>query len=127
MVLALAVGLFIGLVGLVGVVAPHVLETVSRYTLSPVRLSVAAVLRILIGVVLLRSASASRAPLALRTFGAVAITAGIAFLFMPTDVAKRIVDWWVGQGPVLMRLWPAIALVAGIVVVWATIPERRAT
>jgi hypothetical protein len=125
MALVLAIGFLIAAVGAVGVVAPHVLQSISRYTVTPTGLYVAAALRIVIGVALVRVAAASRAPWLLRGLGFIAIAAGIVTLFLGVDRAGAILAWWSGQGPVLIRLWPALALVFGVIMVWAVIPRRR--
>ena len=41
------------------------------------------------------------------------------------DQVQAIVQWWLAQGPVGMRLWPALALLFGAVLVWAAVPARR--
>jgi hypothetical protein len=126
MALVLAIGFFIAAVGAVGVVAPHLLQSASRYAMTPTGLYGAAALRIVIGVVLVRVAAASHAPRLLRSLGVIAIAAGIITLFLGVDRAGAILTWWSGQGPVFMRLWPALALVFGVIMVWAVIPRRRA-
>ena len=126
MALVLVVGLLIAAVGGIGVVAPHVLQGISRYTVTPVGLYVVAALRVAIGVALVRVAAVSRAPSLLRVLGFVAIAAGIGTLFLGVDRAGAILAWWSGQGPVLIRLWPALALVFGVIMVWAVVPRRRA-
>jgi amino acid permease len=126
MALVLAIGIFITAVGAAGVVAPHILQSISQYTATQTGLYVAAVLRIVIGVALFRAAAASRAPRLLRGLGVIAIAAGIGTLFLGVDRAGAILAWWSSQGPVFIRLWPALALVLGVIVVWAVIPRRRA-
>jgi hypothetical protein len=126
MVLVLAIGLLIAAVGAVGVVAPESLQNVARYTVTPVGLAVAAILRIAIGVALVREAAASRAPRLLRALGFIAIAAGIMTLFLGVDRAGAILDWWSGQDPLLIRLWPALALLIGVVIVLSVLPRRRA-
>ena len=125
MVLVLAIGFLIAAVGAVGVVAPHILQSISRHALTPTGLYGAAALRVLIGVVLVRVATASRAPRLLRGLGVIAIAAGVITLFLGVDRAGAILAWWSGQGPVFMRLWPAFALVFGVIIVLAVIPRRR--
>jgi len=94
--------------------------------MTPTGLYFEAALRIVIGVVLVRVAAASRAPRLLRGLGVIAIAKGIITLFLGVDRAAAILAWWSGQGPVVMRLWPAIALVFGLIIVWTVIPRRRA-
>ena len=126
MALVLAIGFLIAALGAIGVVAPHILQSISRYTVTQTGLYVAAALRVVIGVALLRAAAASRAPRFLRFLGVIAIAAGIGTLFLGVDRAAAILAWWSGQGAFLIRLWPALGLVFGVIVVWAVIPRRRA-
>lgn len=126
MALVLVIGLLIAVVGGVGVVSPDVLQSISRYAVTPVGLYLAAAFRIAVGVVLVLVAAGSRAPRVLRVLGFIAIAAGLVTLFLGVDRARAIVDWWSGQGPVSMRLWPALALLFGVLIVVAALPRRRA-
>jgi hypothetical protein len=126
MAAVLVIGLFVALIGGVGVVAPQVLQGISRYTVTPLGLYLASAFRIFVGVALVRGAAASRAPGLLRVLGFIAIGAGIVTLLLGVARAREIVNWWLGQGPVLIRLWPGIALGFGVFLVWAAAPRRRA-
>lgn len=125
--LALAVGLFVAAVGIAGIVAPHALQTIARYSITPLGLYVAAAVRVVFGVILIRSAPASRAPGVLRVVGFIALVAGVITPFLGVDRAHAIFDWWSVQGPLLIRLWPALALIFGILIVYAVNPARRIT
>jgi hypothetical protein len=125
MALVLAIGFLIAALGAIGVVAPHILQSISRYTVTPIGLWVAALFRIVIGVALVRAAAASRAPRLLRGLGVIAIAAGIGTLFLGVDRATAILAWWSGQGAFFIRLWPALAFVFGVIMVWAVVPRRR--
>lgn len=124
--LALAIGLFVAAIGMVGIVAPHSLQAIARYSVTPLGLYVAAAVRVAFGVVLIRAAPASRAPKALRVLGFIALVGGLITPFIGVDRARAISDWWSAQGPVLIRLWPALAFVFGVFIAYAVKPGRRA-
>ena len=105
--------------------APEVLKMISQYTVTSLGLYVVAVFRLVIGAALVRVAAASRAPRTLRVLGVVTLVSGVITFFLGVDRAREIVNWWLGQGPVLMRLWPGLALILGAVMVWAVFPRGR--
>jgi hypothetical protein len=123
MPLMLFFGLFIALVGGVGVVAPDVLMGVARYAVTPLGLYLAAAFRIVVGIVLIRFAARTRFPTVLRVLGFFVIAAGIVTAFLGVDRTHAILNWWAGLGPIGMRLLPAIALVVGVIIVVAARPR----
>jgi FtsH-binding integral membrane protein len=124
--LALAIGLFVAAIGIVGIVAPPSLQAIARYSVTLLGLYVAAAARIAFGVILVRAAPASRAPKVLRLLGLIALVGGLITPFIGVDRARAISDWWSTQGPLVIRLWPALALVFGVFIAYAVKPERRA-
>jgi hypothetical protein len=124
--LALVVGLLIAAIGLVGVVAPPVLQAISNTFMSPSGLVAAAVIRIALGTVLMFAAAGSRLPGFLRGLGLFAVLAGIVTLFLGDQRAHEIQRWWLNQGPIFIRLFPALALVLGVLIVFTLIPAKRA-
>jgi hypothetical protein len=117
--IALFIGLFITAVSIVGAVAPSVLLTVAQYFVTPLGLYAAAALRIAFGIVLVRAASASRAPAALRTLGFVVLVAGFMTLFVGVDRARAMLEWLSAQGSAFTRLLYGLALALGVFVVHA--------
>lgn len=124
--LALLVALLIALIGLTGVVAPDRLMTMAQCTATPVGIYLAAALRIGIGLVLARVAPVSRAPKTLRIFGVLAVIAGVTTLFLGTERAQALLEWWLAQGPAFIRLWAGLPLVLGGFIVYAVAAGRRA-
>ncbi|HEY6929343.1 MAG TPA: hypothetical protein VJA66_06675 [Thermoanaerobaculia bacterium] len=118
-------GVFVAVVGLLGVVAPDRLQAISRYTLTPLGLTAVGTFRIVFGIVLVLAARGSRGPTWLRFVGFVAVVAGVVTLFLDVDRARAILEWWSNQGPALMRLWPGLALVLGFSVASAAAPAYR--
>jgi hypothetical protein len=123
--LAIAVGLLIAALGLAGVVAPQILETISNAFMSESGLIAAAIIRIALGLVLMLAARGSRSPAFLRALGLFAVVAGVITFFLGVERAHQIQLWWLAQGPILIRLFPALALVFGLLIVLAVIPRRQ--
>ena len=123
--LGLLVAFFVALIGLIGVVVPDRLVTIGPYLVTPVGIYVAATLRIGIGLVLARVAPVSRAPRTLRIFGVIAVIAGVVTLFLGTERAQAILEWWSAQGPGFIRLWAGLPLVLGGFIAYAVVPGRR--
>jgi membrane protein HdeD len=126
-VLAIAIGLLLAAVGIVGVVAPSFIVEIGRSLLIPIALYVVAAFRIGVGVVLLLAAPDSRLPTVLRIFGIVIILAGVFTLFVGVEHSRAILDWWSNQGPLFMRFCLAGPLIIGLFIVYAfTAPRRTA-
>ena len=124
--LALLVALLISLVGLTGVVSPETLAALGRHALTPTGLLIVAAVRILIGIILMLAAPISRAPRTLRVLGIIAIIAGVATPFIGIETSRRVMDWWLAQGYVHLRLHAGIAVVLGGLLAYAVAPRRRA-
>ena len=118
---ALLVALFTIVVGIVGLVSPDSLTTVRRlYFATPVRLYAAGAVRVVMGLVVILCARASRAPRTLRALGAVMCMQGLAAtLFFGPDRARAILEWETMQGTALLRVGAAVALAAGGFVAFA--------
>ncbi len=117
--IALFVGLLILALGFIGIVAPGVPLALGQRLLTPVGLYLAGALRVLIGLVLLGAASASRMPRTLRVCGILAVAAGIATPIFGVERAHAIMTWWMAQGSVIVRLWAMLALAFGGVITYA--------
>ena len=110
------------LLGLTGVLAPDRFMTICQYSVTPIGIYVAAALRIGIGLVLAWVAPVSRAPKTLRIFGVIAVIAGVTTLFIGTERAQAILEWW-DQGPSCMRLWAGLPLVLGGFIAYAILHQ----
>ena len=124
--LALALSLFVVILGAIGIIRPEALLGVARHFQSPAGLYVAAAIRIVLGVALLFAASTSRAPGVIRVLGIVVLVAGFITPFVGPERARAIIDWWSSQGPLSMRAWGGFALAFGSFLVWALIPKSSA-
>jgi hypothetical protein len=110
---ALLVAIFIGAVGIVGIVSPDSLTTVRRqYFATPVRLYAAGAVRVAMGLVLILVARVSRAPKTLRVLGAVMCAQGLTATLLGLDRAQTILEWEV-MHPMLLRAGAIVALASG--------------
>jgi hypothetical protein len=124
--LAVWFGIFVMIVGVVGVVAPSALLGAAEYSTTPIGLYVLAALRIGIGIVLLQVARSSRAPKVIRALGAIAVAAGVVTAFIGVDRGRAMVAWEIAQGTTLIRLGALIAVVFGGFIVFAVTSRRTA-
>jgi hypothetical protein len=123
--LTVLIGVFVLVVGLVGVTAPSALLRAADYVTTPIGLYAVAALRIGIGIVLILVAPTTRAPKPIRVLGAIAIAAGVITAFVGVDRVRAIVAWETAQGPTLIRLSALLALLFGGFIVFA-VTRRRA-
>jgi len=110
---ALLVALFATFVGMVGLVSPDSLIAVGRHVITPVGLYAIAVLRVGIGLLLIRVAPISRAPRTLRACGAVVVVAGLLTPLFGVDRIRAILEWEATQGTALVRAGAVMAAAAG--------------
>lgn len=122
--LAVFFGFIIAGIGLLGAAAPTILLEATPFLLTNAGLYSAAAFRIIVGVVLLAAAAASRMPRTLRVLGALIVLGGIVTLFIGVDRAQAMVDWWAALGPAFMRGWAFLAVLFGSFIIHAS---RRAT
>jgi hypothetical protein len=123
--LALLVGMLIVAEGILGIAAPDpFLKAVRSFQTTPV-IYLAAAIRLVFGVVLVRAAPTSRAPRVLRVFGYLMVIGGLLTPFVGGQAARVILDWWSAGGPGLVRVWAAAAAALGIFIVYLVAPKRR--
>jgi len=122
--IAVACGVLMTAIGIVGIADPSLLLDATRFTLTSIGLYIAAAFRVVFGLVLIRVAFTSRMPRTLRTLGAIIFVAGIITPFVGVERARRIVAWWVSQGIAFMRIWASVALIFGLFIIYAVIPRR---
>ena len=121
---ALSIGLLIVVQGIVGLAVPEVFVGIVRTLQAPPVIYFAAFIRFVFGVVLFAAAPRSRAPLVLRVLGLLISLGGLLTPFIGVSFARVILDWW--ADPASVRVWAAAALCLGVLIVYATMPARRA-
>jgi hypothetical protein len=119
---ALILSMLMVALGILGFVSPHRLADLARSFLTPGGLVLAAVIRILFGVVLVFAAPTSRASEFVRVIGIISVVAGVMVPLLRVDQHRKILDWWVDRGSGFMRIWSAVGLVLGLVLAYAFIP-----
>jgi len=121
---AAIVGVMIAGVGLLGVAAPLVLLDLGRWLLGPGGLYAVAVIRIAFGLLLLRVASISRMPKALRVIGAVILINGVMTPFVGVERSEALLNWFSNQGTMFVRAAATLAIAFGAFVVYLVSPRR---
>jgi hypothetical protein len=126
--LAFVAGLVILAIGVIGVVEPSALVWLAPHVLTSEAFYVIGVVRIGLGVVLISVASQCRAPRLLRVVGYFVLFAGFATVAtgaLAMERARAIIDWWLQEGPVLVRLTGGGVVVFGGFIACACAPGRR--
>ena len=123
-----ALGIFVGLLAVVAgvllVAAPDTFVAIAEPFATTAGLYAAALIRVAFGVILWRASRVSRAPAALRVIGIIVVIAGVTTPFVGADRARAMLDWWVGQGPALMRVVGGIILLLGGAIIHAFTTRR---
>ena len=126
--LAFVVGLCIIAVGGVGILWPSSLVWIAQHSVTSGVFYLIAAVRVVFGLVLISTASASRAPRAVRVLGYVILIAGITTALtglLAIGRARAIIDWWLQQGLGVFRLTGVLVLALGGFVAYACAPARR--
>jgi hypothetical protein len=122
---ALLIGVLLAGQGILGISAPDVFVGFLRFVQTPPVTYVAAAVRVLFGVVLIRAAAGSRAARFLRVFGFIIVIGGLLTPFVGVRFAELIFDWWSAGGPALVRVFGGVSLALGLFVIYAIAPDRR--
>jgi hypothetical protein len=119
LVFALAVALFIFVMGAWGVFAPgSIFAFISGWS-SRTGFWLAVLLRLCFGLALWFAAPDARLPMLLRTLGAAAIVSAAILPLVGYDRFERVIRWWTSHSAFVMRLWSVVALAIGGLVLWS--------
>ena len=119
---ALSLSFLVVALGTLGIVSPQTLVELVRRFLTPNGLFLAAVIRILFGMVYVFAAPNSRAPEFVRVIGVISIVAGVMTPLLRAEQHRKILAWWVDRGPFVLGVWSALALVLGLVLAYTLLP-----
>ena len=113
-------------VGIVGLISPDYGTTVRRaYFAAPLTLYTAAALRMVMGLVVILAAAASRAPRTMRALGALMFLQGLTATVLGAEHARAVLEFETKQGHAILRLGAAVALAAGVFMAYALAGRRR--
>jgi hypothetical protein len=112
-------------VGIVGILAPSAILTLTGPLLTLTALYVIAAIRIAFGLILLGTAGRSRAPMTLRVLGGFILLAGIVTPIVGVERSREAVAWWSSHGFLFMRATMASAVVLGAFLIWAVVSRGR--
>lgn len=115
----LLIGLLIAVQGLLGLAAPDLFVRVIRFFQNSPVIYLAAIIRVAVGVALVRAAPASRARRGLQILGIIIVVGGLLTPFVGERAAHVILDSWSAGGPGIVRLWASIALAIGVFILYA--------
>ena len=122
---ALLVATFTIVIGIGGLISPESGTEIRRlYFATPARLYTAAAIRVAMGLVVILSATASRAPKTLRGLGALMCMQGLSATLLGPEHARTVLEWETSQGPALLRVGAAVALAAGGFMAFAVTGQR---
>ena len=124
--LVMIIGLLIAAIGILGIAAPSVCLQVARSLLTPSALYIVAAVRVCLGLLLVWVAPGSRAPISLRVLGVLIVIAGVITAFLGVERWRAVLDWWASQGAAFVRVGMGVAVVLGLIIVYAVAPRRRA-
>lgn len=118
-VLALAVALFVFVMGAWGVFAPgSIFAFISGWS-SKTGFWLAVLLRLSFGLALWFAAPDTRFPILLRALGALAIVMAATLPVIGYARFKRVIEWWTNRSHFVMRMWSLLAVLIGGVVLWS--------
>ena len=115
--------IFEGILGL----APDIFTSIVRFFQTPPMVYLAAALRVVFGIVLVRAASGSRVPAFLRIFGSIILIGGALTPFVGIRFAQEILDWWAAHGAALVRVFAGVCLALGVFTGYAITPKGQNT
>lgn len=125
-VAALLVALFTVGIGVVGLVSPGSVTAGRRqYFATPTGLYTAGAVRLAMGIVVILSATASRAPKTLRLLGALMCMQGLSATLLGPEHARTVLEWETGR-PALLRAGAIVALACGVFMTFAVTGRRPA-
>lgn len=122
---ALLVVGFTLVVGIVGLVSPDYGTLIRRaYFAAPLTLYTAAALRMVMGLIVMLAAPASRAPKILSVLGALMFLQGLIATVLGPEHARTVLEAEIRQGHAILRLGAAVALASGVFMMFALTGRR---
>ena len=117
--LVLLTGLLVAGISLVMIARPSAMAGLMDRVFGSAWLYGAALLRLLLGAVLINSAGTVRYPVIVESLGWLFVLGGLTLVAVPQPVLLRMVGWFGQRSPTALRLWLAVALLIGLFLVYA--------
>ena len=122
--IALLIASLMILFGLTGVLWPEGLMDLLKYSFTSSGIYALAVVRMVLGALLLVAAKATRTPKTVRVIGVIIFAAGVATALISVERAQMLKDWWVSHGPDSLRIAACIPLAVGCFIAGSTVTRR---
>jgi uncharacterized protein YjeT (DUF2065 family) len=100
------------IVGIFLIVAPAKLKEMFKRLLKNLRAM--GLIPLVVGILLVYSASFSKLPWFVNTVGLLALAKGFFFLLVPEKKSRAFLDWWLKGSLTIYRFWGLVALILGI-------------
>jgi hypothetical protein len=113
-ILAIGMGVF-------GLASPAGLVAFIPHWQSQTGLWAASLVRLVFGVTLWLVAPASRTPVVLQVLAVVSVGSALVLPFMGVARFTALLSWWCQQSAAFVRVWSAVAVVMGGVILWAVV------
>ncbi|MDP9099600.1 MAG: hypothetical protein M3N48_11510 [Verrucomicrobiota bacterium] len=123
--IALGVAALMILVGLTGVLWPEGLMDLMKHSFTSTGIYVTAVMRMVLGGLLLVAAKATRTPKTIRVIAVIIFLAGVATALINPERAQLLKDWWLSHGPDVLRIAACLPLAVGFFILVATLTKPR--
>lgn len=124
-IIALGIAALLILVGLTGVLWPEGLINLMTYSFTSTGIYVTAIVRMVLGGLLLVAAAATRTPKTIRVIAVIIFLAGVATALINPERAQVLKDWWLSQGPDALRVAACFPLAVGFFILVATLTKPR--
>ncbi|HTM57125.1 MAG TPA: hypothetical protein VL123_01790 [Candidatus Udaeobacter sp.] len=124
--LGIVMGVLILLAGAILLVSPGAVLSWGRSMITPRGLTGIAAGRIILGLIFVLTAPASRARWVLRALGALVIIAGLITPWFGVERSNAVLDWMTRAEPVSTLCAAAVAMVIGGLLVFAYWPRAQA-
>lgn len=115
--LATLVGLLMAAVGVAMVIAPDWLISLADWR-TRAMMWAAAIGRVLLGVVFVRAAPDTTAPVAFQALGVLLVVAGVVIVFLPLSIWQSLVDSVLDQPAPFYRVAGAFATLFGLLIAY---------
>ena len=114
---ALLIGLLIATEGIVGLVVPSMFLRIVAFFQTPPVIYFAAAIRVVFGIILVRAAPVSRAPIVLLVIGIIVAISALLTPVVGTWGTRLVFNWWSSSGPASVCLTAGVAAALGIFII----------